>query len=168
MTSLARLLVLTSIALTGCGTAKKAAVTSFRVIDAPARYVRDRIDPPETTTTTTTTTTDVVTPGHPITAPAPATTRPPQRVTTTAPSGASTPGTQRPAGPAAGGSTRSAPSGGSRDVRPTIDFPTARPVPGRPGYVYSLDPNGGIVDVNGYKSGDKAKDPYTKKIFIVP
>jgi hypothetical protein len=41
-------------------------------------------------------------------------------------------------------------------------------VPGRPGYVYSTDPNGGIVDVTGYKSGDKAKDPYTQQIFIVP
>jgi hypothetical protein len=50
----------------------------------------------------------------------------------------------------------------------TTDFPIARPVPGRPGFVYSLDPNGGIVDVNGYKPGDKAKDPYTKQIFVVP
>jgi hypothetical protein len=41
-------------------------------------------------------------------------------------------------------------------------------VPGRPGYVYSLDPNGGMIDVTGYKPGDKAKDPYTKQIFIVP
>jgi len=25
-----------------------------------------------------------------------------------------------------------------------------------------------MIDVTGYKSGDKAKDPYTKQIFIVP
>ncbi|MEO5719955.1 MAG: hypothetical protein ABIR71_00610 [Chthoniobacterales bacterium] len=47
-------------------------------------------------------------------------------------------------------------------------FPTAKPVPGKPGYVYSVDPKGGIVDVTGYKAGDKAKDPYTQQIFIVP
>ena len=47
-------------------------------------------------------------------------------------------------------------------------FPTARPVPDKPGFVYSVDAKGGIVDVTGYKSGDKAKDPYTKQIFIVP
>ncbi len=50
----------------------------------------------------------------------------------------------------------------------TQQFPTAKPVPGKPGYVYSIDPKGGIVDVTGYKSGDKAKDPYTQQIFVVP
>ena len=50
----------------------------------------------------------------------------------------------------------------------TTEAPVARPVPGKPGYVYSLDPQGGIVDVTGYKSGDKAKDPYTKQVFIIP
>jgi hypothetical protein len=51
---------------------------------------------------------------------------------------------------------------------PPTEYPTARPVPGKPGFVYSIDPNGGMVDVTGYKSGDKAKDPYTHQIFIVP
>ncbi len=51
---------------------------------------------------------------------------------------------------------------------PTAQFPTAKPVPGKPGYVYSIDPKGGIVDVTGYKPGDKAKDPYTQQVFIVP
>jgi hypothetical protein len=41
-------------------------------------------------------------------------------------------------------------------------------VPGKPGFVYSIDSNGGMVDVTGYKSGDKAKDPYTHQVFIVP
>jgi hypothetical protein len=53
-------------------------------------------------------------------------------------------------------------------TRPTQQFPIARPVPGKPGYVYSVDPKGGIVDVTGYNPGDKAKDPYTQQIFIVP
>jgi hypothetical protein len=60
------------------------------------------------------------------------------------------------------------PTAAARPTPAPTNFPTARPVPGRPGFVYSLDPNGGIVDVNGYKPGDKAKDPYTKQIFIVP
>ena len=154
MSSSTRLLVLICLAVTGCGTAKKVAVTSFRVVDAPARYVRDRIDPPVTTTTTTVETTDVVNPGHPIAAPTP---RP--RVTATKRSGSST--ASSPSRPSTSGTPRPAPSSATT-------FPTARPVPGRPGFVYSLDPNGGIVDVNGYKSGDKAKDPYTKQIFIVP
>ena len=170
MISPARFLVLTAIVLTGCGTAKKAAITSFRVLDAPARFVRDRIDPPETTTTTTTTeSSDVVIPGRPVAPPTPAPTR----------SARTTAGPCRnfgAAGSAAGQSTpsvaakpRTNASGTPRaSSPPPTEFPTARPVPGRAGYVYSIDPNGGIVDVTGYKSGDKAKDPYTKQIFIVP
>ena len=167
MSAAARLLLLLAIVLTSCvrvrEKARDVAVTSFRVIDAPANYVRRRIDAQEEGEMTTTTTetaaigsSDVVTPGRPVaprpqTAPGPATTsggatagtttRPPRRDTTPAP---------QPAAP------------------PTANFPTARPVPGKPGFVYSVDPQGGIVDVTGYKSGDKAKDPYTKQIFIVP
>jgi hypothetical protein len=48
-------------------------------------------------------------------------------------------------------------------------FPTAKPVPGKPGYVFSpFDPSGGYVDVNGYTAGQKVKDPYSGKIFLVP
>ncbi len=175
----ARLLIFSAIVLTGCRTAKRAAVSTFRVIDAPARYVRDRIDPEDGTTTTTTTTTqttgngvsDVVTPGRPIsqTTTPRTVTAPPRTVTETrsSPSPRSTvqssrtdtaPTTQQP--PSV---TSSKPS-----PAPTSDFPTARPVPGKPGFVYSIDPKGGMVDVTGYKSGDKAKDPYTHEIFIVP
>ena len=168
MISSARFLVLVSFALAGCGTAKKVAVASFRVVDAPARYVRDRIDPPETTTATTVQTTDVVNPGHPIAAPTPPITTPAPRVTTTTRNGSAPAGTQRPRPASAGTSPRPITSGTPRPAPVTTSFPTARPVPGRPGFVYSLDPNGGIVDVNGYKSGDKAKDPYTKQIFVVP
>ena len=175
----ARLLILSAIALTGCVTAKTAAVKTFRVIDAPARYVRDRIDPPETTTSTTTQTTvsgesDVVNPGRPVTAaapqPAPTTT---QRTTaTTRPSSTPRPTsstTSRTETAATTPQPKPKPSATARtsDAAPT-EFPTARPVPGKPGFVYSIDPNGGMVDVTGYKSGDKAKDPYTHQIFVVP
>jgi hypothetical protein len=162
-----RLLIVTAILLSGCTTTKKVAVSSFRVIDTPAHYIRKKIDASDTTTTTTTTTTggasDVVTnPGAPV-APVTQTATTEQRVASqSAPktadnrSNASTT-VQHKSAPA----TTTHPSS-------AVEFPTARPVPGKPGFVYSVDPKGGIVDVTGYKSGDKAKDPYTQQIFIVP
>ncbi|HEV3410529.1 MAG TPA: hypothetical protein VG095_09550 [Chthoniobacterales bacterium] len=166
MHSAARLCLLGILLLTGCTTVRRAAVTTFRVIDTPRRYVREQIEGPEGVTTTTTTTTapdappvsDVVTPGRPVTptAPAPA---PPRVAATPRPRTQAT-GTPRP--PTTTASPRPPPAPAA------AEHPVARPVPGRPGYVYSLDPNGGIVDVTGYKSGDRAKDPYTKRIFIVP
>jgi hypothetical protein len=49
-----------------------------------------------------------------------------------------------------------------------VTFPTAKPVPGKSGYVYSpSDPNK-YVDVSGYAAGSKVKDPYSGKIFLVP
>ena len=175
----ARLLILSAIVLTGCRTAKKAVVSTFRVIDAPARYVRDRIDPDDGTTVTTTTTTTqtspdgvsgVVAPGRPIapgTAPRSATV--PQRtVTQSRPSPfprTSVPSTRTTTTP----TTQPQPSVATSQPAPapTSDFPTARPVPGKPGFVYVTDPTR-MIDVTGYKSGDKAKDPYTREIFIVP
>lgn len=164
MISAARLVIFCSVILTGCGTVRNAAVTTFRVVDTPARFVRDRIDPGQTTTTTTTTeaygTSDVVTPGRPVTPSSQASSSAQGRVAT---QNRETPPSQRtiPRKPSPSATPR--PS-----VTQTAQFPTARPVPGKPGYVYSIDPNGGIVDVTEYKTGDKAKDPYTKQIFIVP
>jgi hypothetical protein len=51
---------------------------------------------------------------------------------------------------------------------PEQDFPTARPVPEKPGYVYSLSDPSKYVDVSGYAPGSKVKDPYSGKIFVVP
>ena len=51
----------------------------------------------------------------------------------------------------------------------TGQFPTAKPVPGKPGFVFSpFESNGTMIDVTGYASGTKVKDPGTNKIFIVP
>ena len=169
MISPVRLFLLGSIVLAGCTTARNVAVSTFRVVDTPARFVRDRIDPPETTTTTTRTvetTSDVANPGRPVAAPTP-----PQRSVTRGQS--STPTTRvspRPQRPDQASTARSSPSvsPAARSTAASPQFPTARPVPGRAGYVYSIDPKGGIVDVTGYKPGDKAKDPYTQQIFIVP
>jgi hypothetical protein len=50
-------------------------------------------------------------------------------------------------------------------------FPKAKPVPAKPGYVYSpFDPNSGIrlLDVRGVSGGAKVKDPQSGKMFIVP
>jgi len=51
----------------------------------------------------------------------------------------------------------------------TSVFPTAKTVPDKPGYVFSpFDSSGRYVDVSGYTSGTKVKDPWTEKIFVVP
>lgn len=160
--------VLGGMVLCGCGVAHNVAVSSFRVIDAPAHYVRKHIDDQDSSTTTTTTTTyaasDSVTPGQPVNPSAPsqrrsAAQRQSNPTVTTPPSQRSNVADKpKPSGPVAQHTSPSQPQ----------QFPTARPVPGKPGYVYSLDPSGGYVDVSGYKSGSKAKDPYTQKIFIVP
>jgi hypothetical protein len=47
-------------------------------------------------------------------------------------------------------------------------FPTAKPVPDKPGYVYSPFEPTKYVDVTGYEPGSKVKDPYSGKIFQVP
>lgn len=166
-----RILLLGAILLSGCGGGRDASETSFRVIDAPANYVRrpnDPSNPPGTTTTTTTTTTNVVsdsvTPGRTVTA------APPQRRSTTIQTKPNPTGTPR--GPQSTTAEKSKPSlsPGPRSVaNPPAQYPTAKPVPGKPGYVFSpYDPSGGYVDVNGYAPGSKVKDPYSGKIFFVP
>jgi hypothetical protein len=48
------------------------------------------------------------------------------------------------------------------------DVPTARAVPGKPGYVYSPKDPKKIISVEGLRPGSKAKDPDTGEIFRVP
>ena len=50
------------------------------------------------------------------------------------------------------------------------EIPTAKPVPGRPGFVYNpFDPTATrLLDVRGKPSGTKLKDPVSGKLFIVP
>ena len=170
----ARLLILGALVLTSCHTAKTAAVTTFRVIDAPARFVRNRIDPPDQTTTTTTTTeratvrnSDVDNPGRPVNPNPPvvsrSTTSTPRTVTENRPAAS-----PRPSRSHTTTTSSSTPRPAATGNSSASEFPTARPVPGKPGFVYSIDPKGGMIDVTGYKSGDKAKDPYTHQVFIVP
>ena len=49
-----------------------------------------------------------------------------------------------------------------------LAFPTAKPVEGKAGYVYSPFDPAKYVDVSGYAPGSKVKDPYSGKIFLVP
>lgn len=170
MKAAAWILLLGAIMFSGCRTARDVAVTSFRVIDAPANYVRKKIDQPSATQTTTTTTVSsdaVTTPGRTVTV-APTDRR---KVTTTTQTEPRTNATPTP-GPRVTTTEKSKPSPNPSPRAPatqTAQYPTAKPVPGKPGYVFSpFDPSGGYVDVNGYTSGQKVKDPYSGKIFVVP
>ena len=163
------LLLLGLVVLAGCRAAHDVAVSSFRVLDAPANYVRRHIDgQTETTTTTTTTATSdsVTTPGRTVT---PATTNTQQRTSTTQ-TGPHTKPSPSPKSSPATVTEKSKPSPSpSRTTSAQSQLPTAKPVPGKTGYVFSpFDPGGGYVDVTGYTSGQKVKDPYSGKIFLVP
>jgi hypothetical protein len=137
------------VVMTGCGPARvvrTAAVASYHVATAPVKVARwalkDRSDPPSETTANA----DVDVPEHPVMTPSP---QPRQRPVTT---------------------TSSAKSKATATLRttPPAQFPTAKPVPGKPGYVYSPYDSSKYVDVSGYTPGSKVKDPYAQKIFIVP
>jgi hypothetical protein len=165
-----RILFLGGILLGGCSTAHDVAVSSFRVLDAPANYVRRRIDEPGSTVTSTTTTTtvasDSVTPGRHVVA----STRESQRRQSTAPVQPRPGATPRISQTTTTEKPKPSPNQAPRTVdSQPAQYPTAKVVPGKPGYVFSpYDPNGGYVDVNGYASGSKVKDPYSGKIFLVP
>lgn len=178
--------------LSSCETAHNAAVATFRVVDAPNAYMRrklgvDQEQPPTSTTTATTTQTTGVYPAtgpyptpqsYPTTQPYPVPPPPPPPVETQR--SAVTTERQQPAQP------QPRPTATPRVVRqesapPTsspippmassqnADLPYAKPVPGKPGYVFSpFDKNGGYVDVTGYSPGQKVKDPYSGRIFLVP
>ena len=171
MKTVRRILLLGAIVLGGCRAAHDVAVTSFRVIDAPANYVRRRIDQPSGTNTTTTTATtgvsDSVTPGRSVQAGSSKPEAQRRQVASTNP-GPSTDPRDIPNTSAERQKQSSSPATHSAANAPA-QYPTAKVVPGKPGYVFSpYDPNGGYVDVNGFTPGSKVKDPYSGKIFLVP
>jgi hypothetical protein len=180
-----RALIFSVILLVGCGTTRDVAVTSYhvtrgvavgsyhvtrdvavgsyRVATAPVRYALRRHGDELSTTTTMeeTTSSDVTVPGQPVSAPEVVTTRQQPRSTsrTVAPRV-----TRRETAEA-----KPKPSPSSRASSAQLEFPTAKAVPGKPGYVLSpFDPSERYVDVSGYTPGSKVKDPWTNKIFIVP
>jgi hypothetical protein len=166
------ILLLGAIVFAGCHAAHKVAVTSFRVVDAPANYVRRHIDSDSNTTTTTTTTaqSDAVTSaGHTVN-PSPAPRDTTKRRTTQEQTGpSSSPNASASPRVTRTDKTKPSPAPAQKNATTQAQFPTARPVPNKPGYVFSpFDPSGGYVDVTGYASGSKVKDPYSGKIFLVP
>jgi hypothetical protein len=128
--------------------ARAVAVESYRVASAPVHYAtRKGTGEPTMVGTTEATSSDVTQPGQPM-----------------SPGTASAPRTSRKE--TAQSSTR---AGSSRASASPENFPTAKVVPGKPGYVFSQsDAEGRYVDVSGYAPGTKVKDPWTDKIFIVP
>ncbi|HCP92349.1 MAG TPA: hypothetical protein DIT76_09975 [Spartobacteria bacterium] len=161
MKATARVLLSTCVLLVGCRAARDVAVTSYHVATAPVHLVHKVIDddsPPTPSTTTTTTTSDVTTPGRPVPVTSPSLSQQ-QRIAS------KTSSTETPSGSALTKSKGSPP----RSAAAPPQFPTAKPVPGRPGLVFNpYDPNGGYIDVSGYTPGSKVKDPDSQKIFIVP
>lgn len=166
MTRAAALTFLLAMAFVGCRTAANVASTSAEVVTAPAHYVRNKFrhnpdEPAEPTDTT-------VYEGQPVQLPPeqPQATPPRPREKTVTSSTASQP-PQHTESPAAAPRPSATPRSSSSSS--AAQFPVAKPVPGKPGYVFSpYDPNGGYVDVTGYQSGSKVKDPYSQKIFLVP
>jgi hypothetical protein len=70
------------------------------------------------------------------------------------------PSTRNLAEPSGEGTSTAAPS--------ASQFPTAERVPNKPGFVFSPSDPSKYVDVSGYPSGSKVKDPYSGEIFTVP
>jgi hypothetical protein len=179
MKTLVRTSLFGAVLLVGCGTTRDVAVTSYhvtrdvavgsyRVATAPVHYALRRSRGDASTTyvgSTETIESDVTEPGHPVAGPEVASSRRQQpRVesdsgpSTAAPRVARKQPTQSKTKP----SSSQASSG-------QAEFPTAKSVPGKPGYVISpFDSSGRYVDTSGYTSGSKVKDPWTSKIFIVP
>lgn len=155
----ARFLLLAWVLCGGCRATRDVVVTSYHVATAPVHLVHRAISadsPPTQSTTTTTTTSDVTTPGRPVPATPPSSPQQPRIASSS---------TETRSGNAPGKSKGSPPGSASKQPQ----FPTAKPVPDRPGLVFNpYDPNGGYIDVKGYAPGSKVKDPDSQKIFIVP
>ncbi|MEY2479641.1 MAG: hypothetical protein QOI04_568 [Verrucomicrobiota bacterium] len=171
-------LLLGGLVFAGCDTMHNVAVSSFRVLDAPANYIRHHLDTDEpartTTTTTTTVSADSSAGGHPVNVERSSATNSQRHVATSSRSSASSRSTRSDS---ASAKPKASPSPSphktasqqQQQQQQAAQFPTAKAVPGKPGYVFSpFDSKGGYVDVSGYPSGAKVKDPYANKIFLVP
>ncbi|MDB6146490.1 MAG: hypothetical protein JWO45_154 [Spartobacteria bacterium] len=154
----ARVLLIVAAMLQGCHTAHDVAVGSYRVVTTPINLVRHRtVDSPSTTTVTTTTSSDVGNPGVAVSSAPLNTPTPPTNSTGTAHAATKKTAEAKPR-----------PSASPRAATNQIEFPTAKPVEGKPGYVYSPSDPTKYVDISGYAPGSKVKDPYSGKIFLVP
>ena len=169
MTRAGAIAFLLSLALCGCETAENVASASAAVVTAPAHFVSNKLRGEQTTTETTDTTAyenQPVETAPPPPQPTPA--RSPRTITSTTTT-ASSPPQQNETHPSTSPTSHTGATPPSSSTNSAAQFPVAKAVPGKPGYVFSpYDPNGGYVDVNGYPSGSKVKDPYSQKIFLVP
>lgn len=171
-------LLFAAVLLAGCGTTKNVAATSYHVTrdvavgsyhvaTAPVNYALGRHGEPKMVGTTEATSSDVTEPGRPVSS---------QQVS-------SSQGSSKLKAEDSQSSSRTTPQGNRRETTqanaktsssaqtsyPQAGFPTAKAVPEKPGYVFSpFDSSGRYVDVSGYASGTKVKDPWTDKIFVVP
>ena len=174
MRRLRRTLILGAVLLAGCGTTRNVAVSSYhvtrdvavgsyRVATAPVHYAfRRHGGESDTAMTTQTVPSDVNQPGQPV---------PPPEVVQQPRSTRERPQSTSASAPQTGRreNTSSKPSSQRKVSSPQSEFPTAKSVPGKPGYVFSpFDTDKRYVDVSGYASGSKVKDPWTDKIFVVP
>ena len=180
-----RSLLFAAVLLAGCGTTRNVAVSSYhvtrgaavgsykvaravavgsyRVASAPVRYAtRKSSSEPTMVGTTEATSSDVSQPGQPM---PPEIASAPQSSAERRQSRTSSEVPRTTRKETAQSSTR---SGSSRASAPEENFPTAKAVPDKPGYVFSPFARERYVDVSGYASGTKVKDPWTDKIFVVP
>jgi len=169
MTRAGAIAFLLSVAVCGCRTAENEASTSAAMVTAPAHFVSKKLHGDQTSTESTDATVyenQPVETAPPPPQPAPA--RSPRTITSTTTT-ASPPPQQNETHPSTSATSHPGATPQSSSTNSAAQFPVAKPVPGKPGYVFSpYDPNGGYVDVSGYPSGSKVKDPYSQKIFLVP
>ncbi|HEY7000978.1 MAG TPA: hypothetical protein VH330_04490 [Candidatus Udaeobacter sp.] len=139
--------------------ARAVAVGSYRVASAPVHYVTGKRGSESSTMVGTETASDVTNPGQSIPTPE---TEPASQQQTRRSSGSSVTSRRET-------SQSQTTAASSRASAPSTTFPTGKLVPGKPGYVFSpFDKEGRYVDVSGFPSGTKVKDPWTDKIFLVP
>jgi hypothetical protein len=178
MKMLQRLLLFSAILLAGCGTTKNVAETSYhvtrdvavgsyRVATAPVHYALGRHGEPKMVGTAEAS--DVTQPGQPVASQQTAST-PPRRPKVQSETSQSSARTSSHVARSQASQQQPQPKSSSSGASyPQADFPTAKAVPDKPGYVFSpFDSSGRYVDVSGYTSGTKVKDPWTDKIFVVP
>ena len=149
--------------------ARAVAVGSYRVATAPVHYVTGRTGEESSTIVgTETPPSDVTEPSQSI--PPPETASAPQTQTLVGAERRQSRTSSVKSGTTRGETVQSSTStSASYTSSSQANFPTGKPVPNKPGYVLSpFDKEGRYVDVSGFPSGTKVKDPWTDKIFLVP
>jgi len=177
MNAFARALIFTALLLGGCRATRDVAVTSYhvtrgvavgsyRVATAPVHYALKGRGEPKMVGTTEAASSDVTEPGQPVSTSEVASA--PRRHSKH--QAESSQSSARITSQARSETTQPNPRPSSAQASyPQTQLPTAKAVPDKPGYVFSpFDSSGRYVDVSGYASGTKVKDPWTDKIFIVP